>query len=249
MVRPGAGASLRDGLFEISPATVDEIKKLLDVFPVFGREALTAEADYVHSGDQVGASGRAIVGNILAEGTVALDHTVVADAEKLVKDGPAAQKGVVSQMDMARDEGRVGDDVLVPELHIMSQVGPHHDEVAIAHLSEATFLGPAVDGDMLSDDVVSTDADTALDRRRESNVLGEFSDDGGPTDGGAFANHGVTYELGVGGNAAARPDLYWSLDDRVGSDFRTRVNLGFSGNEGGRMDHGQLVCRKRGPKD
>ena len=85
---------------------------------------MSAEADDVEAGDAIDALGAAVVGDVFAEGAVALDDAGVADAQELVEDGAAANESAIADVDVAGEEGGVGDDVVGANDDVVAEVQP-----------------------------------------------------------------------------------------------------------------------------
>ena len=94
-----------------------------------GGEALAAEADDVEAGDAIDALGAAEVGDVFAEGAVALNDAGVSDADELVENGAAADEGATADLNVTGEEGGVGDDVAGAKLDVVAEVTADHEEV------------------------------------------------------------------------------------------------------------------------
>ena len=154
----GCGQCLR----VIFSGTKQKSEKLLDRGALFRRETLTAQTNHIQSGDAIGAHGHAEVRDVLAKTAIALNHTRVANANKLVKHGSSTDEGIVPEMDVTSQDAMVGQDVFVPELHIMREMNTDHEEVPFPQPRGAAGRAAAMNGDVLADHIARPHDDTAL---------------------------------------------------------------------------------------
>lgn len=226
-----------NGLGEVASAAKEEIKKGFEFRSVLTGKALSAEADDVEAGNAIDALSTAVVGNVFAERAITLNDTRVTDTKELMKHGTASDEGTVADMDMARQQSGIGDDVVGAEDDVMTQVTADHKEVVGSEAGSAVGFAAAMDGDMLPNDGAGSDLNTALGGGIEAEVLGRCADDGSATDDAVGSEGHLADDLGMGFDAAAFRDDGGSIDDDERADFSGGMNLSFGVNDGSGMEH------------
>lgn len=107
------------------------MKEVFDHGSLLSREALAAQSDDIQSSDAIGAHGRTEVRDVFAKASVPLDDTGITDAQELMKHSATPDEGVVTEMNMTGQHAGIGQDVAIPELHIVSKVNSYHEEVSL----------------------------------------------------------------------------------------------------------------------
>ena len=226
LLRPIVRHRRGDGLGEVLAGAKQRLEQLLDRRAVFCGEAIPPQADHIQAGDAVDALGGAIVRDVLAEAAIPLNNTKIADAEELVKHSSAADEGVVADVDVTRQQRCVGEDVLVPEDHIVGQVAACHQEIAISDAGGTSRLASTVDRHVLADGVLRPKNYLAVSLRVKTKVLGLATDDRGAADDGASAHGHLPDELGMGHHLHACRQSRWAIDHDIGADFGAGIDLG-----------------------
>lgn len=131
----------------------------------------------------------------------------------------AAYESAVLHLDMAGKQHIICDDHLVPDLHIVAEMGAGHEEIVIAHRSHAPFGSPAMDGAIFPDGVVVADGDLAFDPGIISAILGSRADDCAVADGVIFPESHRPVQHCVGLNDATRAYDCRAIDADIGANL------------------------------
>ena len=215
-----------NGLSQVFARTKKKVEKLFDVRALLAGVTLTSKTNNVQARDAVGAHGRAKMGDIFAKTTIALDHTGITDADELMKDSPPANKGVISQANVPGQHAAVGQDVLIPDLHIMGEMDTNHKKVSVTQRRGAARLTAAMNGDMLANDVFSADDNSAVCLRGKAKILWVSADDGGTPNDTLWTNVDLSDDLCVGFDPATCGDFDRSVNDDVRAYFDADIDLG-----------------------
>jgi len=151
---------------------------LLDFRSFLNGEATASEPNDIEAGEEIDLVDNAIRWDVAGHPGVALHHREIADGDELVDRSASAQKDAVAQFTMTRDHHVVRDDVVVPNLDVVSQVGDGHEEIAISDDGVTAFLGAPVDRDMLPKSVSFANEDACFRGGVKTEILGISSDHG-----------------------------------------------------------------------
>jgi hypothetical protein len=155
-------------------------------------------------------------------------------------------------MHMPRQQHRVGDDVLVPQDHIVSQMAAHHQEIPVTDPRHAARLAAPVDRHMLADHIVLAQNHAARRGRIKSEILRLPADHCPAPNPRPFPHHHMPDELRMRLDLASSANLSRSVDHHIRPDHSRGVNLGTRINDGGGMDHktakkSQLAAQRKLP--
>ena len=104
----------------------------------------------------------AIRRNVLGNHRTGAQNGAASDLGKLMHADEPADDYMVFNDHMATQGGAIGDDIVMPQDTIVSDMAVHHQQVVIADSSDhSTSGGPGVDGHELSDGVVTADDELA----------------------------------------------------------------------------------------
>ena len=104
------------------------------------------------------------------------DHGQAADTAELMDRDGAGNERLVLNLDMSPEHAAVGEDAAVADQGVVAEVAPCHDVIAAPDNGVAAWLEPAMNRDVLAEDVVVTD-DDAPNIGRPGHVLRRASDD------------------------------------------------------------------------
>ena len=157
----------------------------------------------------------------------------------LVKNAGAAKKRTVADADMTAEETIVGDDDVVPNFAVVTDVRPGHEKIVVADFGDAALGAAAVDGAMLANHIFVSNRDVGLAFRRKGKVLrraaencavpdqvGRADRDTGFNDnvrfnGRSFADDDIPADHGVRSDRDVSPDLRRWIDDRRWMNFHS----------------------------
>src|SRR5690606_12005172 len=157
--------------------------------------------------------------NILTHRAGTTNHAVCADTTELMHGSQTAQNGPVANMHVAAQLDAVGDNRVIADLAIVSNVGVGHDPVVIAHTGHAHILHrTGIDGDVFTNHIAI--ADFQASRFTSVLLVLRHAADGAETvemvvatNRGHAIYHAVRAHFGarpyrdIGPNDAVRPDL------------------------------------------
>ena len=136
---------------------------------------------------------------------------------------------------MAGERGLVHHDDVVAEKAVMRDVAIGHDEILITKRSGRAFLGAAVDGDELPDDILRTD----LGKGRLAligEILGFMTNHGIHVDCVVIPKFGPAGEVNAGQDLVVGADLDPVFDDDVRADRVIDPDLDMLSDDGARVD-------------
>jgi hypothetical protein len=108
--------------------------------------------------------------DVLRDPRMPTDHGQAADTTELMDRDGAGNERLVLNLDMAPEHAAVGEDAAISDQGVVAEVAPCHDVIAAPDNGVAAWLKPAMNRDVLAEDVVITD-DDAPDIGRPGNVL------------------------------------------------------------------------------
>ena len=123
----------------------------------------------------------AIGRDVASHAGIALHHCEVADVDELVNPGPSAQEDAAAQSAVAGHHDVIGNDVVIANLDIVTEVGDGHEEVAIADDGVSVLHRAAVHGDVLSKGVTFANENACSGGGIETKILGGSANDGAVT--------------------------------------------------------------------
>ncbi len=209
------------------------------------RKSGAAEPDGVDADEEVAEIGGNEGGDVFVEAGAPGDHGAAADAHELVEDTAAAEHGTFSDINVAGEKAVVGDDDVVGQGHVMSQVGADHEKAIASDGSGGAFFGAAMDGDVFAKAVAVADADFAVDSRRVCKILRCRADNAAVADEITFAHGDVFFDDRVGLHDATRTNGHVIADDGVRADLDiVAENGGRRDNRGGVDFHSRPESRK-----
>src|SRR5512133_2239090 len=165
---------LGHGLVPKQSGVEEKTVSLLQPLDNFHGETLTLQANGVHAValGVPGAGGLHERQHVLGGHGEAAHEGVVPDPAELVDRREGADVAAVAHLHMACQGGAVGEDVLVPHVAVVGDVGPGHQEVVVTQGGEAAAaLGAAMKGAALTDHIAVADHQ-ARGRALELQVLG-----------------------------------------------------------------------------
>src|SRR5215831_15673592 len=196
-------------------------------------KAMALEADDVEAG-QIGAVAEyhSKRNDVFLHARHATDETVGADANELMHGTETAENCVVANSDVAGQSCVIDENDVVPDLTIMGNVRPHHQQAMGANAGyETAAFGAGVDRDVLADRGVGTDFKAAV-LAVIFLVLRDVADRGKGKDLTSLAYRRATSydDVGMQGHAISELDL--------GSDHAERPDFDIGAEVGMRIDHG-----------
>ncbi|VTR64063.1 hypothetical protein DESC_120155 [Desulfosarcina cetonica] len=193
---------------------------------LFG-ETMAFETDAIQTVQDRAVAGRDhIWGNVFNDGGLAADKRIVTNPDELVDGHQAANRGEVTDGDVARQGGVVGHDDHFSHMAIVGDVRIRHQEGFVADFGDtAAGFGPPMNGDELTDGHVGPDFYIAL-FSPEFEILGNGADGGklkNPASG-ANGDEGVDHHMGADPGSVADGDMV--TNDRVSANLHLVSNFG-----------------------
>ncbi len=148
---------------------------------------------------------------------------------------------------MAAQQGPVGQDIVVTQNTVVSDMGTRHQKVSVAE--DRVFFHPirAVHGDVFPKYVIVTDTESS-GLAGVFEVLGCVSQNGPGMDSVARSELGMACQVGTGAYLAMRSQDYVAINDRMGTDLTAFAELGRGMNDGCGVDFcGHRRVQRRNP--
>lgn len=125
----------------------------------FPAKATPLQSHDIQASEMRVISNSGCIGNDIAcHSSAAADECVLANAAVLMNRAVSAQKGDIANMNMSANSGAVRKDDLVADSAVMRDMGACHKKSVVAHARHAAAGdGAPMHGDVLSDDIVTTD--------------------------------------------------------------------------------------------
>src|SRR5512133_173580 len=183
-----------------------------------------------------GAGGLHERQHVLGGNRAAAHEGVVPNTAELVDRRKGADIATVTHLDVARQGGAVGEDVLAAHVAVMGDVGPGHQEVVVAQGGEAAAaLGPAVEGAALADHVPVAHHQAGR-CALELQVLGTHAQGGVGIDVVVLAELGVGTDDDMAAQLGAGTDDSIAFDDTEGAHDHALAQSGLRAHHAARMD-------------
>ena len=148
---------------------------------------------------------------------------------------------------MAAQQGPVGQDIVVTQNTVVSDMGTRHQKVSVAE--DRVFFHPirAVHGHMFSKHVIVTD-EKSSGLAGVFEVLGRVSENSPSMDAVAGSQSGMARQIGTGADLAMRPQDHMAINDRMRADLAAFAELGRGMDDGcGVDDSGHRRVQRRNP--
>ena len=213
-------------LGQIESAQIKQAKSGFDVIALLPLEPGPAHPDDVQSKDRIPFRRHGERRQIFPEGRAALHHDEPADAHVLMKGGAAAEKGLVVHAHVARQETVVGDNHLIADGAIVTEMRAHHQEILVSHRGGAALGAAAMNCAILAKHIIVSDLNRCFPVVREGQVLWGRADDATRPDKVAGPDGDESLDNGVRLNDRAAADAHVRPDHRAGSYLGVRRDLG-----------------------
>src|SRR4029077_1122596 len=137
-------------------------------------------------------------GNIFAECRRTLRNGQPANPDELVENAGASKKCAVANGNITTEKTVIGDDHVIADCTIVSDVGTNHQEIVASKSRHGSFSRAPVNGTVLADHVAVADFDSTFPFRLERKILRSRADDGTVTNEIIHANNNVSFQNRVG---------------------------------------------------
>jgi len=223
---PGVLLDLSQGIRARGLGGKEQLVDLFDFASFLGSKAPASESDDIESGELIDLVDDAIGRNIAGHAGVSLDHREVADVDELVNGGPASKERAVPDFGVSGHHYVVGDDVVVADFAIVTEVGDCHQEVVVTDAGAFAFARAPADGDIFSESVPFANDHAGIGRGHESQILRISSDDSSMSHLVVRAENDAPTNFGVRVNLATRSKFRVVFDDGVSANFDIVGDLG-----------------------
>ncbi len=214
----------------------------LDGYARLATDTSTAHADNVEAPEATVTARPLHRGkgrHVLADSRLAAEHRHAADPAELMNNHESGDERTLLNLHMARQHGCAGDDGIIADAAVVTDVARIHDHDAVTHDGFSTILQPAMNRGIFPQFTLLTNADTAVSFRIEADKLGIASDGGVIMQPGSRSNDSSWRDRGAVHQDTAFTDLRIRADEGMGADFRVLVNTS------GGIDHGGGVNQHR----
>lgn len=225
-----------DGLGEREVATVDLLKGTFDQNSGLARDACPSKLDGIRTVDKSRVPFAEHVGRkILGQFGHRANHGHGSNRDKLMDPAHASDDSLIFDLNVTGEGCATGDDDLVSDLAVVSNVDGGHQQVVVADAGLQSHAGGPVDGDHFTDDVAIANHGVGL-LALELEILRNSADYGTGKDLAITADGGEGFNHGVGRNGSPIADLAMIPDDGIRADFDVFANLGGGMNKCLRMN-------------
>ena len=148
---------------------------------------------------------------------------------------------------MAAQKGPIGQDIVVSQNTVVSDMGTSHQEVSVAE--DGVFFQSirAVHSHVFSKNVIVADEESS-GLTRVFEVLGRVSENSPSMDAVAGSQSGMARQIGTGADLAMRPQDHMAINDRMRADLAAFAELGRGMDDGcGVDDSGHRRVQRRNP--
>ncbi len=173
------------------------------------------------------------------------NNGVLPDAAELMDGGEARDDSVVLDGDMAGEAAVVREDIVIPHLAVMSDVGVAEEKIVRADAGGQFLVGAAVDGTVFAKSVVIAHFQCGW-FANVFEILGFPSDDSEGKELVSFSESRGALDdyVGVEHAFVAQGDI--CTDGAIGADPNVFSEFGLRGNDGGGVNHSAIVSRRCG---
>jgi len=231
--RPIRGGGLPQRSTQPDARAEQQVKDLLDFRASHRIEARTPQTHRIQTRQAVLPVSDTEWGDILTDGRVSLDHRKIPHPQKLVKSGTPSKESAIADANMARQQNVVGQDIAIAQQHVVGEVNPGHQEIAAPETGEAAGPRPAVDGDILTERVLRSDAHPGGGGWIKCQILGHRADHASPADAGIRPDRDITIDPDMAADPDAGLKAHWTFNYGKGTDVHITGDFGFRRNEGG----------------
>jgi len=148
------------------------------------------------------------------------------DRNQVMHPAGAHHIDVVAADDVAGEHAIVGEQAIVPNLHVVGEVRVDHEKIAVADTGHsAAFFRAQVDGNRLSENVVLADLDACVGSTKFA-ILRRTTDHGIWMKFVIRTNRGVADDHDMAQQLTTGPDLDMRADEAKRTDFHVGGQLG-----------------------
>jgi len=230
-------------------ATIDDAVGVFEISDVFGGVPTSSQPDDVEAHDaSTLAIDEHVRWDVLRDPRMPTDHGQAADTTELMDRDGAGNERLVLNLDMAPEHAAVGEDAAISDQGVVAEVAPCHDVIAAPDNGVAAWLKPAMNRDVLAEDVVITD-DDAPDIGRPGNVLRRASDDRMLAELVVAPGGDARLDHGARGDKAVVPQFDSGFHGSEGADLDARTKPGLGAHGSQRMNAHGVPSRSGAARD
>src|SRR4051812_47386998 len=142
-----------------------------------------------------------------------------------MKSRAAAKESLVIHANMSGQKTIIGDDHIIADGAVMSDVGAHHQKIVVAERCSRAVGAATMNGTMFANDIVVPDLNGRSSGLNEREILGRASNDAPGSNHIAATNPNEWLDDHVRPNNRPRTNMRVRPDNRVWSDLRVRRNF------------------------
>jgi hypothetical protein len=147
-------------LTHVAMVVVDEMECPLELADDAAAEAATPDSDEIDADQRVAFHRQRERRHVTRYTRAAAEHRALANPAELVDEHSAAEKRVVADLGMTRQERCVGQHHMMADPDVVAHVGSDHQQTRVADFGECARPGAAVNRCMLSNHRSRTDSHT-----------------------------------------------------------------------------------------
>ena len=218
-------------VLRISHTQVERPESALELAEGPSLQAAPTQSHEIQSDERVALGCHAKRGHVERNASTATDHCALADAAKLMYDGPAAEKGPFPDLYVPTQQDGIGYHDVIADTAIVSNMAPGHQKAVGPNFRRGARLGRAIDGDMLAQDGSCAHPHAGFDRGVETQVLRWSADRRERMDHDTVFEDAVAADVCVRVDDAACTQPCTSLDDgRWMNPVRRGLDIGHDAN-------------------
>src|SRR3990167_2974354 len=220
-VRAHFSLNLTNGVFQMKPRAIGDLKRLAQSNSNFKLEFVSFEPNDIHSAEFIGKSSPdRIGGNIAGNAAKAADHRVRADAGELVDGCHSADDGAISDNHVTGRHRAIRHHDAISNLAIVRDMAVSHDQTIIADSHRRVFLTRGVDRYKLPNFASLPDNDIGC-FALEFQILRLRADACARPNGRPLSNLGISIDIGMGldSDIVAKSDCFLDYGKRFYSDI------------------------------
>jgi len=221
---------------EIFSAAKQRAIKFLQFQPLLRSKTSAAQSNDIQSANSIIAARNRERRQIFADSRAALHERERADADKLMHETIAGNKGAVGDFHLAAEQSAIGQNDVVAELRVVADVTIRHEKIIRADDSFLRDSRGTMHRDVFAKNIVVANAQTSR-LAFLFQILRRIANHATRMENISCPNSRVTRQMDVRPNHTICAKRNVFVDHGVRFDFNARINVRFGMNDGGWVNH------------